>query len=538
MFLAFLFKWAIALTLLYSLYGLLLRRETFYRVNRFVLLAMLPLSAWLATQRLETTHINAANQAVESTVNWLSQSEEASEAATTATTQGTATTKATVAEVTASAPLFSAQLLLYLYYIGLLVVGLQYLFALIQVIRIIRKSRPTPSPSQQGRGEVTTSSGTLSEAKVSAPSLTGRAGGGSGGSVLLNDSIDSPFSWFRWIVISSKDVAENGRVFLAHERAHVRHGHSWDMLLCEFCVRLQWFNPFAWQLREDLRAVHEFQADQSVIKAGCNVREYNMLLIDKALGSQLAPVANALTQGELKNRIRMMHRKPSPWMAMLKVLYIVPFALVTLAIFAKPIAVQNIVNARSVDVLAQNVQTLVNPTVGDATPLDPPERGEEVTTANGPQQPAKEPAQQAPAAEAASGVTTPTEVPTSASRPSWRNPQPEDPHVAEIKASTPYQRQRAEKAIAQYLDMIIPSPKGNVRIGFPIEITIDREGNITDARLGAKVQHADREWNSTVLPDIERRARTIPHELTRDYARNTDFPDGQDTQVLIIQIDK
>lgn len=519
MFLAFLFKWAIALTLLYSLYGLLLRRETFYRVNRFVLLAMLPLSAWLATQRLETTHINAANQAVESTVNWLSQSGEESGAATAAPAKGTATTKAPVPEASAegtasptegAAALFphSAKLLLWLYLAGLLVVALQYLFALIQVIRIIRKGHPM-------------------EDDATNPPLQGAIG-------VINDAVDSPFSWFRWIVISSKDLADNGRVFLAHECSHVSHGHSWDMLLCEFCVRLQWFNPFAWQLREDLRAVHEFQADQSVIKAGCNVREYNMLLIDKALGSQLAPVANALTQGELKNRIRMMHRKPSPWMAMLKVLYIVPFALVTLAIFAKPIAVQNIVNARSVDVLAQNVQTLVNPTVGDATPLGPPERGEEVTTANAPQHPAKEPAQQAPAAPAASGVSTPTEAPAPAPRPSWRASQPEDPHVAEIKASSPYQRQRAEKAIAQYLDMIIPAAKGNVRIGFPIEITIDREGNITDARLGVKVQHPDPEW----LPDIERRARTIPHELTRDYARNSDFPEGQDTQVLIIQIDK
>lgn len=515
MFLAFLFKWAIALTLLYSLYGLLLRRETFYRVNRFVLLAMLPLSAWLATLRLETTHITAANQAVESTVNWLSKSAETSETSTTTVAAPTAeTTAPAAAETIASTPLFNAQLLLYLYYIGLLVVALQYLFALIQVIRIIRKSR---RPSE-------------AEVSIVTPPSEGT------GEVLLNDAVDSPFSWFRWIVISSKDLADNGRVFLAHECSHVSHGHSWDMLLCEFCVRLQWFNPFAWQLREDLRAVHEFQADQSVIKAGCNVREYNMLLIDKALGSQLAPVANALTQGELKNRIRMMHRKPSPWMAMLKVLYIVPFALVTLAIFAKPIAVQNIVNARSVDVLAQNVQTLVNPTVGDAepTPLDPPERGEEVTTANAPQQPAKEPSQQAPAAEAASTVTTPTEASAPASRPSWRTPQPEDPHVAEIKASSPYQRQRAEKAIAQYLDMIIPDHKGNVSIGFPIEITIDREGNITDARLGVKVQHPDPEW----IPDIERKARTIPHELTRDYARNSDFPDGQDTQVLIIQIDK
>ena len=37
----YILKWAISLTLLYSLYGLFLRKETFHRFNRMVLVGIL-----------------------------------------------------------------------------------------------------------------------------------------------------------------------------------------------------------------------------------------------------------------------------------------------------------------------------------------------------------------------------------------------------------------------------------------------------------------------------------------------------------------
>ena len=467
MFLAFLFKWAIALTLLYSLYGLLLRRETFYRVNRFVLLGMLPFSAWLATLKVETAHANIANRTVAEVTDWMEATPSA-------------------AAVDAPQPEFSYTLIVVIiYYAGLFVVVLQYLFALIQVIRIIRKSHAVADADY-----------------------------------CLNDAVDSPFSWFRWIVISNKDLEANGRVFLAHERSHVRHGHSWDMLLCEFCVRLQWFNPFAWQLREDLRAVHEFQADQSVIHAGCNVREYNMLLIDKALGSQLAPVANALTQGELKNRIRMMHRKPSPWMAVLKVLYVVPFAFVALAIFAKPIAVQNIVNARNASSIINNLKYVVSLSPEDAlpevyddvveAPKPAPAKPDEVVAA---------PEESPEPLEAAPVESTPAAVAAK-----------QQARIAEIKATNDYQRQRAAKAVADYLQMRVNTHTTETYIVVFINIILDREGNITDVELPG----LSKEYTTWDPAEVERHVRNIPHELTRDYVDNLPSPSNEN--VLRIEL--
>lgn len=486
MFLAFLFKWAIALTLLFSLYGLLLRRETFYRVNRFVLLAILPLSACLSTIRVETRQAGIATRTMSEVTEWMATPVPAPAAATAAPSP--------------SLPFSSVQLLLYIYIIGVVAVALQYLFALIQVVRIIRQSQPAAEARQ---GDST---------------------------LLLNAAVDSPFSWFRWIVISPADLELGGRIFLAHERAHVRYGHSWDMLLCEFCVRLQWFNPFAWQLREDLRAVHEFQADRSVIRAGCNVREYNMLLIDKALGSQLAPVANALTQSELKGRIRMMHRRPSPWQAMLKVLYIVPFALVTLALFAKPIAVQNIVNARDIDALALGVKTLLDPTLGDAVPA----------SLSAPVSQPSAPMPEAPVEEeqSASLLTPPEQEPAPAphlSAPNSHLSAPssaEDPHVAEIKATHDYQRQRAQRAIEEYISLSLNTHKIGAHAGMQATITIDRDGRVTNVSFPDAASQGTPAFD---VDEVERHIRTLPRQLTRDYIVNLDTP--SESNHLIIHFD-
>ena len=464
MFLAFLFKWAIALTLLFSLYGLLLRRETFYRVNRFVLLGMLPLSACLTMVRIETQHATVANRTVANVTDWMA-------------------TPAPDTAPSAAAALFSGvDLLLYIYIIGLAIVVTQYLVALVQVIRFVRQGRPEKD-------------------------------------YLVNDAVESPFSWFRWIVISSADIKTNGRIFLAHERAHVRHGHSWDMLLCEVCVRLQWFNPFAWQLRDELRAVHEYQADQGVLREGCNIREYNMLLIDKAVGAQLSAVTNALTQSELKSRIRMMHRKPSAAVAMLKVLYVVPLALVTLAIFAKPIAVQNIVNARNVKVLVSNVQTLVNPRVGDAEPipLDPPEE-------------AAKPATDAPRPMQVQAAPAPEEKAEPASQPAVEErptrPRTKDAKAVEaMKATNPYKREHAEKAIGEYMRLSMNTHRTGTYVTAFVSITMDREGRITRVDLPQEMLNYDW-WNPA---EVERKVRTIPRELTRDYVNNLDNPSNANT---------
>ena len=83
--------------------------------------------------------------------------------------------------------------------------------------------------------------------------------------------------------------------------AHIHHRHSWDLLLTEACAWLQWFNPAIWLLKQELQNIHEYEADEEVLRQGINAKEYQMLLIKKPLaqGSTLLPTA--LITVHLKN---------------------------------------------------------------------------------------------------------------------------------------------------------------------------------------------------------------------------------------------
>ena len=146
----------------------------------------------------------------------------------------------------------------------------------------------------------------------------------------------APFSWMRFIVISRKDLEENGREILIHERAHIRLGHSWDVLLADLCCFTQWFNPAAWLLKRELQSVHECEADEAVLREGVNAKEYQLLLIKKAVGTRLYSMANSLNHSSLKKRITMMMKKRSnPW-ARMKYAYVLPLAALTMTAFARP----------------------------------------------------------------------------------------------------------------------------------------------------------------------------------------------------------
>ena len=112
------------------------------------------------------------------------------------------------------------------------------------------------------------------------------------------------------------------RTILVHEQAHQRLGHSWDLLLVDLLGCLQWFNPAMWLLRVELRAVHEYEADEQVLRCGVDAKDYQMLLIKKAVGGRWYSIANSLNHSNLKNRITMMLRKRSSRWARAKALYV------------------------------------------------------------------------------------------------------------------------------------------------------------------------------------------------------------------------
>ncbi len=103
--------------------------------------------------------------------------------------------------------------------------------------------------------------------------------------------------------------------------------HSFDLLVTDLAGCLQWFNPAMWLLRRELRAIHEYEADEAVLDSGVDARQYQLLLIRKAAGGRWYSVANSFNHSKLKNRITMMLRKRSSRWAGAKVLFLLPLTL-------------------------------------------------------------------------------------------------------------------------------------------------------------------------------------------------------------------
>ena len=144
----------------------------------------------------------------------------------------------------------------------------------------------------------------------------------------------SPFSWMDNIVISARDYDENAREILLHERGHVMARHSWDLLLLALLQTMQWWNPLVYILGGSLRDVHEYEADDFVLRSGVSAKAYQLLLIKKVVGASSYTFANNFDHSLTLKRITMMQKsKSSVWMRS-KVLYIIPMATLALSAFA------------------------------------------------------------------------------------------------------------------------------------------------------------------------------------------------------------
>ncbi len=143
------------------------------------------------------------------------------------------------------------------------------------------------------------------------------------------------FSWMGHIVISEADWNNNETAIISHEKAHVALRHSIDVLITDIIAALQWFNPAIWMLRIDLRAVHEYEADDTVLRSGTDLRSYQYLLISKAAAMNGYTIANNFNHSILKNRIFMMEKETSTRRSLLRALYLLPLVCISLALNAQ-----------------------------------------------------------------------------------------------------------------------------------------------------------------------------------------------------------
>ena len=284
-------KSALVLALLYLPYTLMLRQESFFRMNRITLLTILMLALVLPMVDIPSLATSEQPIVYEMQHRILSMTQEAE------------TTSMSLAATTRTFSWLGVLTLVYILGVVLaLSIRLWQLFRIGQIIR----------------------GGCLWTDK--------------NGKATIYCHIDdvAPFSWMRSIVISESDYKPYGREILLHEKAHILNRHSFDILLLTFVEALQWWNPIAYLLGRSLRDVHEYEADDYVLHQGISLHNYQALLVKKALANTSYAFANNFNHSLIKKRIYMMnHPKSNPWLRS-KVLYILPVTLVVLTTFATP----------------------------------------------------------------------------------------------------------------------------------------------------------------------------------------------------------
>lgn len=162
--------------------------------------------------------------------------------------------------------------------------------------------------------------------------------------VTVEDGKTAPFSWGRYIVASRSDIAEAGDMIIAHELGHIR-GHHWlDLVFARIICVIEWYNPAAWLMFDELKDVHEYAADEYVLVHGFNARQYQMLLIKKAAGTRFQALANSFNHSKLKKRITMMYSQKSQGVRRYRALALIP-ALALAATIGQLPAVASVVNS-------------------------------------------------------------------------------------------------------------------------------------------------------------------------------------------------
>ena len=328
-FFIYILKSSVCLVLFYLFFRVLLSKETFHRFNRVALLGVLFLSLLIPFIEVTTNHQVEVQQTMLTIEQVLLMAE--MEPATVDATGGVA-----VHEV---ASLSWIEILLLVYLSGIIFFACRNLYSLIRLFRLIHS----------GKREKLENGTTL----------------------VVHEQEIAPFSWMKYIVISRKDLEENGREILIHEAAHIRHRHSIDLLVADICIFFQWFNPGAWLLKQELQNIHEYEADETVINEGVNAKEYQLLLIKKAVGTRLYSMANSFNHSKLKKRITMMLKeKSSPW-ARLKYLYVLPVAAIAVTAFARPEVSETVeeISAVKVNDLTAIVETKVAESSGQLLPV-------------------------------------------------------------------------------------------------------------------------------------------------------------------------
>jgi N-acetylmuramoyl-L-alanine amidase len=180
----------------------------------------------------------------------------------------------------------------------------------------------------------------------------------------------TPFSFFRKIFWNNELAfnSQEGQQIFQHELFHVQQKHSSDIIITELITALFWFNPFFRILKKELKAIHEFLADQYAI-SGNDRYAYAELLVLQTMKANHLPITNHFFQNHIKRRIAMITNNQSAritYRSRLMVLPVLALVFCSIAFRAQRTAVTE--NGKPVAVALKPVTVMIDAGHGGIDP--------------------------------------------------------------------------------------------------------------------------------------------------------------------------
>jgi len=288
--LIYILKSTALLSLFFLVYEFLLKRDTFFTLNRYFLIAgilvavTLPFLTFTKTIVVEESPMVVDTLSLESSNYYVSASQ----------------------AVVTENPSFwttidSTQILVYCYFLGIVFFLVKFFVSLIKLQRVL-SYRPKTYLKNGIR-------------------------------YIETDLKTNPFTFFKTVVYNpALHTQDELEMILKHETTHAQNWHSVDVLLGQLLIAFHWFNPLVWRYSKRMDQNLEFIADYKTTKARFPKKSYQMTLLRHALPNNMSlPVNNFYSFTKI--RILMLNKNKSHHKNRLKVLLVLPFIMVFLMSF-------------------------------------------------------------------------------------------------------------------------------------------------------------------------------------------------------------
>lgn len=316
----YLLKTSIVVTIFYTIYRIFLHKETFFMINRFFLLLGLSISFIIPTIIIPI-YIK-----VEESISIVPIEP-----------------KIVSKEIIETSNFNYLDLIIILYFIGVLFFTIRFIISLFSIITFLTKKEKTLKTNYR--------------------------------LITTNDN-NAPFSFFKWIVLNPNQFSNKElEQVLMHEKVHVKQYHSIDNLIAELTTIILWFNPFVWLYKKSMEQNLEYIADNITYNNFKTTDSYQKLLLKTSIASNTLVMTNTFYNSLIKKRIVMLHKNKSAKRNLLKLTLVIPF----LTLFLMSFNTQEIYLNNSSEIKI-NEQIIIKGIITDeiGTPIE----GALVTTGN------------------------------------------------------------------------------------------------------------------------------------------------------------